>query len=88
MNWLVWSLLSAAFAAATAILAQNRGREDRAGCPSTLMTRGEGPPLDNARRKNSFAAARSCLGDNMNSMVSPAESRARYKYAQLPATLT
>jgi hypothetical protein len=43
------------------------------------MTRGVGPPPDNASRRNNFAAIRSRLGDNMNSMVSPAESTARYK---------
>ena len=36
--------------------------------------------------KNNFAAIRSRLGDNINSMVSPAESTARYRYAQFPAT--
>jgi hypothetical protein len=46
---------------------------DRAGVrrmPSTLITRGGGPPADNARRRNNFAAIRSRLGDNRNS-VSP-----------------
>ena len=37
-----------------------------AGWPSTLMTRGEGPPPDSAKRRNSFAAIRSRLGDNIN----------------------
>src|SRR5689334_14618982 len=39
-----------------------------AGWPSTLITRGERPPLDNAKRRNSFAAIRSRLGDSMNSI--------------------
>ena len=39
------------------------------GWPSTLMTRGGGTPPDNASRRNSFAAIRSRLGDNMNSIV-------------------
>ena len=47
-----------------------------AGWPSTLMTRGEGPP-HSARRRNIFAATRSRLGDNTNSMVAPVESTAR-----------
>ena len=59
-----------------------------AGCPSTLITRGRGAPLHNASRRNSLAAIESRLGDNMNSIVSPAESTAQYRYAQRPATLT
>ena len=50
-----------------------------AGCPSTLMTRGGAPPPESARRRNNFAATKSRLGDNINSMVSPVESTARYK---------
>jgi len=50
-----------------------------AGWPSTLITRGGGPPADKASRRNNFAATKSRLGDNMNSIVSPAESTARYK---------
>ena len=38
-----------------------------AGWPSKLITRGDGAPPDNARRRNSFATVRSRLGDNMNS---------------------
>lgn len=50
-----------------------------AGCPSTLMTLGRIPPLaDNAKRRKSLAAVRSRLGDKIKSMVSPAESTARY----------
>src|SRR5689334_5805710 len=52
-----------------------------------IVTRGRGAPPHNARPRKSFAAIRSRFGDNMNSMVSPAESTARYRYAQLPATL-
>ena len=59
-----------------------------AGCPSTLMTRGAGPPPNRARRRNSFAAIRARFGDNKNSIVSPVEWMARSKYAQSPATLT
>src|SRR5262249_28901666 len=58
-----------------------------AGWPSTLMTRGGGAPPNSAKRRNSFAAIRSRLGDSMNSIVSPDESTARYRYAQAPATL-
>ena len=37
------------------------------------------PPLDNASRKDNLAAIRSRFADNMNSIVSPAESTARYR---------
>ena len=59
--------------------AMTQGYIAAAGLPSPLITRGEGLPPDNAKRRNSFAAIRSRLGDNMNSIVSPAESTARYR---------
>jgi hypothetical protein len=55
------------------------GNRADAGCPSTLITRGRGPPPESAKRRNNFAAIRSRFGDNMNSIVSPAESTARYR---------
>jgi len=42
-----------------------------------VAERGVRPPLDNTSRRDSFAAIRSRLGDNVNSIVSPAESTAR-----------
>ena len=48
-----------------------------AGYPSTLITRGRMPLVpDNAKRRKSLAAIRSLLGDNMKSIVPPAESTA------------
>jgi hypothetical protein len=44
---------------------------------SAFTKRGRGPPRDSASLRNSFAAIRSRFGDNMNSIVSPAESTAR-----------
>src|SRR5215831_2461538 len=59
-----------------------------AACPSTLITRGRLPPVpDNAKRRNSLAAVKSRFGESMKSIVLPAESTARYRYVQIPATL-
>jgi hypothetical protein len=46
------------------------------------------PVRCNANCKKCLAATISRLGDNMRSMVSRAESTARYKYTQFPATRT
>src|SRR5215470_15958951 len=60
-----------------------------AGCPSTLITRGRWRPApDKAKRRKSLAAVRSRFGDSMKSIVSPAESTARYRYVQVPATFS
>ena len=60
-----------------------RRPESEAGDDALLMnrlTRGPIPlPADKASRRKSFAAVRSRLGDSMKSMVSPAESTARYR---------
>src|SRR5215472_8759189 len=59
-----------------------------AGCPSTWITRGRWRSAPgNAKRRKSLAAVRSRFGDSMKSIVSPAESTARYRDVQVPATL-
>src|SRR5437868_8321979 len=46
------------------------------------------PAPHNASCRKHLAAIRSRLGDSMKSIVSPAESTARYRYTRLPATRT
>jgi hypothetical protein len=53
-----------------------------------LITRGEGLPPDNAKRRNSFAAIRSRLGDNMNPIGSVASAHlVGWRHEILPAAL-
>src|SRR5215472_16584202 len=60
-----------------------------AGCPSTWITRGRWRAApDYAKRRKSLAAVRSRFGDSMKSIVSPAESTARYRYVRVPATFS
>jgi hypothetical protein len=55
-----------------------------AGRSSTLITNGMGAAPDEARRRNSFATIRPRLGDDRNSIVSPADSTTRYRQAHFP----
>ena len=51
-----------------------------AGCPSTLITRGRMPPVpDKTKRRNRRTAIKSRFGESRKSIVSPAESTARYR---------